>query len=325
MPSKGKLVSLTLVAIILPISLLATFKLTGILQEPQEPETITQNTVYWSMEKPSALVTVGQEFKNEYSTDEISTEIGVHVQEYWENGSTLPFGGRDGVSFETSANISVHKGFGASLTIEFDVAEGNSDIYVGKHLFLQPYNVSIDRIGSNYDEAYLEARIFGSPSSIQVQSHWAFNNDAPEDQTLNATLEVLYFNGISYRKVILPMQLHMWADAGDNFESAKQISLGNYTGFVGTGLGPPWSDDLEDYYKLWVEQGTTIRVQMTHQTNINFDLYLYGPDEGLLASSSLPKPNTTEVVTQMIEVSGWYYVRVKAVLGFGIYTLEITS
>jgi hypothetical protein len=180
------------------------------------------------------------------------------------------------------------------------------------------------QMGTNESGAYLRVETISCPCSVSSHVFWGFT-DGDEAHEIEITFEILHFNGSAYRQVILPMQLRMWPDAGSDFESAKQISFGSYTGWFGTSSSPPWDNDLEDYYKLWIEENTTIHVQMTHQINRDFDLYLYGPNEELLASSCRPPPNTTEALAETIQISGWYYLQVRAVLGIDTYKLGTTS
>jgi hypothetical protein len=323
MPSRGKLISLMLVAIIIPMSLLATFKLAGILPEPAEPETVTLETISWEMERPSSITSIYEMVKSNYSDSAISIATVGEILFYHE--SSMPYFGCDGA--ELDINVSVTRGAATLVSVEYHPMDADQFAYISDgSLELVLLNAKIKemkQMGANESGAYLRAEIVSHPCLVSSHVFWGFT-DGNEAHGIEIAFKILYFNGSAYRQVILPMQLRMWPDAGSDFRNAKQISFGNYTGWFGTSSSPPWNNDLEDYYKLWIEENTTIHVQMTHQINRDFNLYLYGPDEGLLASSSLPEPNTTEVVTQIIEVSGWRYVRVKAVLGVDIYTLEIT-
>lgn len=164
-PNK-KWLSLSLIAIVLPISLLTALKFGGVLVEPQQPETMTQYAVDWTMERPSYYTTIGHKFNNSYLTDEIDGEIGLYVQEYFENALTLPFGGRDGVAFGIDINTTILKGSGVSLAIKCHATNGNSTLYICDwDRQLHYSNVSIvemKQIGG-YDEAYIKASILSSP------------------------------------------------------------------------------------------------------------------------------------------------------------------
>ncbi|MEM3069262.1 MAG: hypothetical protein QXH58_05060, partial [Nitrososphaerales archaeon] len=61
-------------------------------------------------------------------------------------------------------------------------------------------------------------------------------------------------------------------DAGDDFDTATEISAGNYEGFVE-------SFDVNDYYKIFVSEGNTIHVTMTPSIGSNLDLKLFDPNE----------------------------------------------
>jgi len=205
----------------------------------------------------------------------------------------------------------------------------NSTLYFNKNSWaLIQQNITVTRIENprTYGkEGNITVKTSGSSCYLEVWSDWVFGDPNNENHQLNVALEATYYNGAAYRKIILPIQFHIWVDAGNNFESAKQIDVGNYTAFLGIGTPFPGCDDLEDYYRLRVEEDKNIHVQITHQTNIDFNLYLYDPNENLLASSCSRPPEVMESIFLTAEASGWYYIRVTVVLGSGMYTLKVIS
>jgi len=54
--SRLKWIFLGFLSIMVPIGLLATFRLTGVLQESPKPETITVESVDWNMSRPIGAI-----------------------------------------------------------------------------------------------------------------------------------------------------------------------------------------------------------------------------------------------------------------------------
>lgn len=214
LPSKHKWISLTILAIIIPTGLLTAFKLTGMLSEPQEPETITLDPVSWTMERPSTVDTnIGEKVENAYADSEVAVGIGANIAWYVEDpGPTVgPFYGQDGVIFVIYTDFSVFHGSGVSIVVKCHPTDDNATVYVGTELLAQ-YNVSVTGIkcfGNSASEAYVGTDILGSPCHLKAQAYWVFNDQNNENHQLDLAFEITYFNGTTYRRLVLPINLQM--------------------------------------------------------------------------------------------------------------------
>jgi len=210
--ARNKWLSISLLAIILPISTLAALKFSGILREPAPLETITQNAVNWAMERPSYHATIDHTVENEYVTNEIRVGMHVYVWTYYENALAPPYNGRDGICLGVGVNITILKGFGVYLVVKGLPTEGNSTLYISMQ-FSDLCNVSIVKMKqiSDLEEAYLKAYILSLSSFAQMQCYWTFNNDALENQTITISFEVLYFDGTVYQKIVSPFNLSVFS------------------------------------------------------------------------------------------------------------------
>ena len=325
--AKRKWLAFSLMAVVLPMGLLVAFKLTGIIPDPPTPEIIICKPVSFEMERPTNSLEFDGRTENTYADGEATARMGVYVSSYRENCLTMPYADREGLSFTVHTNFSALRGSGVSLAITYLPTEENAAVYVGSSFMVQR-NVSVTELkwfGVNVSEAYTKAEILNSPCYLRAQAHWVFNDENTAEHQLNVTVEITHFNGTAYRKIVLPARLYLWTDAGDSFEEAKHIDVGNYTGFLGRSMPPPGHNDLEDYYKLRIEEDQTISVRMQHKTSTNFDLHLYNFNTDLLASSCSEEPEVAESVIFKAEASGWYYIEVSVVSGFGLYILEVVS
>ena len=95
--SGRKLASVTLLSIMLLISLLAAFRLTGVLREPPAPEAFTANEAMWEMKRPPKYTRIAEFVENAYSDDAISISTSVSLYEYFENSLRDPYWNRDGI------------------------------------------------------------------------------------------------------------------------------------------------------------------------------------------------------------------------------------
>ena len=91
-----KTVSIALLAVVLPISLVVAFQLTNTRKEP-ELETVTVEVASWQIDRPLCHVHFNKKVENFYDNNEVSLVISAYVCTYSENSSSLPFDDRDGV------------------------------------------------------------------------------------------------------------------------------------------------------------------------------------------------------------------------------------
>ncbi|MDH5447801.1 MAG: PPC domain-containing protein, partial [Candidatus Bathyarchaeota archaeon] len=175
-------------------------------------------------------------------------------------------------------------------------------------------------------EECVEASVYmdgvNQPRSIYFKASltWKLKTANNESHQITVSSEITYYNGTAYRKVVLPIVLHVVADAGDCFETARTISFGNHTAFI------EFIDDPEDWYMIWFEEGQSVSAMLIMQEprGLYLDLYLYNPDGTLVANSSSREPNGIEQITHTISQSGNWYIRVlNPSAAETLYTLSI--
>ncbi|MEM3069210.1 MAG: Ig-like domain-containing protein, partial [Nitrososphaerales archaeon] len=103
---------------------------------------------------------------------------------------------------------------------------------------------------------------------------------------------------------------------GDDFDTATEISVGNYEGFVE-------SFDVNDYYKIFVSEGNIIHVTMTPSIGSNLDLKLFDPNEDLVGEST-NVGDVEESISYTAETSGDHFILVYFVSPTSSYTLNVT-
>lgn len=213
-PSSRKWLSVAALAIIIPISLLTTFKLTGIIpQPPTIANTIETETITWNMTRSSAdCVELLEHVENRYCNT-LSVTLDANVLYYFDNEAGWPAWGNDYVKLLilTSANLS--NGFIHSLKIGFS----KTDSYAFLRIVEDPNsmelcNLKISQISdpaTSENEAYFEAVNLNQPKncSLSILTYWVFTDKNNANHWITVTLEVDYFNETKYERVVIPIQL----------------------------------------------------------------------------------------------------------------------
>ena len=315
--------SLAILGILVPVGLLVTFRITGILQEPiAAPENITVEAVSWQMDRPSkTLEFSSQRVENSYINNDVSVGIGVQIHAYRDDSLSLPFDGRDGVEFGVYVNATFEPGLAASFAVRFCPIDYNAVVFVSQQALVTD-NITVTRMKqiSTDAEAYILAKATSSSCYLSTQVYWVFKAQNIEDHQLKVVLEFTYRNISFYKKVVLPIVLEMVKDIGDTFDTAKRVATGEYRGCID-------NVDYIDMYAIEVQEGQTLKITMNSPEDANYDLYLYDPGKTQIANSTLTS-NKPELITHIADSTGTWYVKVKLTYwedhkNIGIYTLKV--
>jgi len=223
-PTSRRWIAFSLLAVVLPVSLLATLRLTGILPEPQL-RTITVDPVSWQMDRPSGHVYINERVENGYTSDEVSAGIGVFISSYEENARHIPYvygySGRDGVTFKPYINLTFTQGLVESILIEFRLLEAEASIFVHSEREesiyvisppLKEYNTSVTNIkwyAENLDTAFIEAQALQSPCGLETQVYWIFDDENDKGHQLEVMLEIDYFKGTMHQEITVSIVLEV--------------------------------------------------------------------------------------------------------------------
>lgn len=219
LPSKHKWISLTILAILIPTSLLTAFKLTGIIPEPTTiAETVTTETITWNMNRPSVHTAVDQWSENSFSGDAASVCLIVHIYEYSENEQGPPSWGNDYVKLGIAVTANVDNGFVHSVTARLSEIDSQAFMDIDENpSSMQLSDLAINTIwdvGTIKDEAYAKAFGVNHPynCSLSIVARWIFVDENSVSHSITVTSEVTYFNGTAYRKVVIPIMLEVLID-----------------------------------------------------------------------------------------------------------------
>ena len=198
---RRKIASLTLLSIILPISLLVTFRIAGIVREPPETQTITVNAVIWNMTRPSLFSNMNAWVNNSYA-DIVNFNIFVnhYIDNHQERGDYL--------EFWVHLNASVNDGFIQSMVIHFSRIDSNAYLNIIEDPdWISLRNLSIEAIHDWRTNNDIQANAVGRPAEVSLKAGvwWMFTDEDSIDHSLPLSAEVTYFDGTMYQKVIIPI------------------------------------------------------------------------------------------------------------------------
>jgi len=319
-----KIPSLILLSIIVPVSLLVSFRLSGILHEPPIiSETKTLETISWNLERPSTMITIGDELKNFYSDKEISSQCLVLIDRYddsWE------YGENEAIKMTVNITVAALKGHIETVYITFYEDYEKSKInFFEFHQLPKLENLKV----TDYKEwredslkAFIELVGIDKPrsASFWMPVHWVLCSPQDQHHQMNITIELVYFNSTVYKKLVYPFRLEVTPDNNDSFQTATEIALNKTYSKLYLGI-----QDSDDYYKIYVSNNATIVIQVEAASSPKpaCYLYLYNPEGELKASSS--KWDYSHTIVYTIDLTGYWYIHIQAYKNFGFYNLTVTE
>lgn len=202
-----------LLSLIVPLSLLITFRFGGILQSPINPETYIVEAVTWNMTRPNKWITLLETLTNSYDDDVLSTTFKVGIGGYYENHVWgLGDCNYDSVEIRFDVVANMTTGFIRSLVIRFSQVDVNASFDVNPdpyYIFL--YNLTLSAISQAWatDRGYIEAYAMNNRNgyNLTMFGQWVFYDDNNTNHNITFTLETLYYNGTAYRKAEMPIQI----------------------------------------------------------------------------------------------------------------------
>jgi hypothetical protein len=200
-----------LLAIVIIIGLLVTFRFTGTMQGSVEiSETITEDTSFWNMNRQSDYFEIKNNITDIYANSTFSSNLTIYSLTYVENDGMLDF--NDGLWISLAASSKAVDGFIYSMDIRFSKTDENATLDIiddpdWMHLRGLAKENIVD--GSQYREAFFETKSDGKPKECMLKfcPVWVFFDFNALDHWLSITLETVYFDGASYRQVNVPIQI----------------------------------------------------------------------------------------------------------------------
>ena len=208
--SQKRMASLTLLSIMLPISLLAGFRIAGIISEPPETHTITVDTVTWNMTRPAQILTRLGVASSSYADTEAMVEFDVSIAGYRENWDFLGFGYVDVVDLGIVTSSNTSDGYITSMSIEFLNTDADANFIIDTTAsFIELHNLAVRRVFRTPSEAGLETAAVQKPkdASLSIVTFWVFSDKNNRDHWATITLEVTFLSEGVFKEVRIPLLL----------------------------------------------------------------------------------------------------------------------
>lgn len=206
-----------LLSIMVPVSLLTSFKLTGLIAEPQTiAETTTLPPVYWEFPRINGTIGVyiNDVLQATHVDDELSATLLLKIGKY----SPQFYGFNEALSMCTNVTLSVtnSKAFIESVRITFYEDFESSAVEWNEPLF----ECSNLHILDKKEGWKLPEKAFINLSSINRSGNASFfgvllwDLFSPHDYAnlMKVTFEITYYNGTVFKKLVQPFQLCLRPD-----------------------------------------------------------------------------------------------------------------
>lgn len=351
---------LTLLSIVVPVGLLTTLRLTGILQGPITiSETITLEAVKREIERPYATIDIEEKDQSLYDGD-IAINQRIDVASYDQHN--WDYGGSSAVVLPVNVTASITLGYIENVRLTFYDSYLNARInFFEEHQLLKLQNLSIVNLKDWASEAFIILNGVNRPGRVSLWApvHWVFRSQNNQTHKLDVLSEVVYFNGTVHKNVVQPFEFKIAPDNNDSFETAQEIHDGHYPKLF---IGPPDIGDVKDYYKIYATQGQRIGVYVNGLAwsmpifngtsylspifNVtdwswswlilgetwdpswpanplpNFSLYLYDPERNLVAAK---EENYIQDIDFVANSTGFWFIEVRIFENFGFYSLGVNQ
>ena len=215
---------LMLLSVVLPIGVLVSFRLAGILQEPPI-ETTTLEAVKWEFQRPhpDQSVPIYNDLNATYVGNGLSVTFSLELWKYL-NGSMswIPPGDWIDMGIRINATVIEPDGFFDDVNIIFRNDSQPSHVNL-LHTSLEYANLSLadiaeERNPESYTKAYVKLSAVNRQNRVYFSAFAQWNLlDASSNivHQLEVTYELTYYNGTTYNKIIQPFQLKLLGDDGN--------------------------------------------------------------------------------------------------------------
>lgn len=226
--SRREMKAFFLLSIVVPVSLLTGFRLTGLLSEPQRPEALMAKAAEFSLEKPFWTIHINRTVENSFEDETILAVFDVLVFKYFD-GMGPPFGSSDDVfNMDVSVRASSIDGVIESVDVVFmdesqyarvnipdPTALGYAAAYTTSNVSVTGWSDCIHKQWelTNSTKATIRATSVGTPSDVRFRlpAYWVLGNDGEKMWQIDIISEITYRTSSTYRTLSLPIRLMLFS------------------------------------------------------------------------------------------------------------------
>jgi hypothetical protein len=208
--------TLFVLSIVLPVGLLATLRMTGILPDSVRiSETITLEAMRWEFQRPASagfkVVEINRELVAASTSASLRVNLSVSIYEYVQSVS-----GDDYLLMGLAGNATLAgpHGFLEGVNVAFgkDLRPSTID---WQETYFDLRNLSLESSsdgltnGEAYAKAFVQLAGLNHPNEVYFSGKvvWFLITPATENHEIELTCEITYFDGSAHRKLTQPYQL----------------------------------------------------------------------------------------------------------------------
>lgn len=287
----------------------------------QAAEVTTSSPVTWECAKFTQVVAIEESLNASSNLDQGSLNETLKLASY--DGGWVMFG------LNVTANLREGYVENVNTTLKDDCLASIVDI----EPILHNVSESIKNLTVHNDDAFLSGDTLrpylsldgvNNPKAVFSSLWFIWEVGSPRNQTEQLTLDVelTYFNGTIFKKVIQPFQITLQRNDNNSFETAREIQA-NQTIRGARNL------PNQEFYKVQVNNGTMLNVTLNNMHGFlgGENLSLYSPPDlnHTLRTDSAMDHNYPLSVQYTADSTGYLYIRIDWWAGSDIYLLTVTT
>jgi hypothetical protein len=201
--------TLLVLSVIVPVGLLASLRLTGILKEQITTlETMTLEAVQWEFQRPRFGIEIREMLGNFFIEDSVSMQFGLFIDDYHENASR--YGGYDYIALTVNVTASATNGHIKNMYLSFRENDENSRInFFEEQQLIRFENLTVLDYKDWAREISMNLTTTDQPKGAYFWApvDWILVGSRTLSHQMDTILAVTYFNETTYRKIIQPFKL----------------------------------------------------------------------------------------------------------------------
>jgi len=200
-------------AVTLTIVLLVVFA----PREAKIAEDKTLELITWSFQRPDAQrqdqhIIINKRLESSYSDGGLSVTFRVEICDYISRAATIPYDELR-IAFDLNATVNnIAGGFISSIQVVAHKDKQTTIDWQETDIYVQNLSVAdIEHGNLESQRAYIKFEGKNNPQSVYAKTHalWDFLTPNSESHQLKIMIEIIYYDGIAYKKVVQPFQLNI--------------------------------------------------------------------------------------------------------------------
>jgi len=205
--------ALLILSVAVPVALLTSFKLTGILPQIKITETKTLETIEWEFQRPDNYLAIEKTLRVPFVQNGLSATFNLMIDQYVPG--SLMF--RDDwvyVTIMMNFTVTNPNAFIKSVDVTFSMDnQSRLGMPVTRDVVYSAENLSLTGHSWSHEgtKAYMSFEGTGRPKSAYLSAWdiWILISSFDQIHQLDVAYELTYYNGTVYNKVIQPFQIRV--------------------------------------------------------------------------------------------------------------------